>query len=122
MAPIRRNRVKKLLIIAILGVRLLSGYAHASQNRPGYHFTPPSGWINDPNGLIEKNGIYHLFYQYYNGGWALADGQFKDPTVWGPMHWGHATSRDLVHWKVRSVALSPDKRIGNTAVEGMIFS
>jgi fructan beta-fructosidase len=114
--------VKKLLIIASLWVSLFSGYAHASHDRPDYHFTPPSGWINDPNGLIEKNGIYHLFYQYYNGGWALADGQYKDPKVWGPMHWGHATSRDLVHWKVRPVALSPDKRIGNTAVEGMIFS
>lgn len=114
--------VKKRLTIAILGVSLLSGHAAATAARPAYHFTPPSGWINDPNGLVEQHGLYHLFYQYYNGGWALADGQFKDPTRWGPMHWGHATSRDLVHWHVQPVALSPDKRIGNTGVEGMIFS
>lgn len=101
---------------------LVSGHTYASQERPHYHFTPIRGWINDPNGLLKKDGIYHLFYQYYDGGWALADGQFKDPMVWGPMHWGHATSRDLVHWRSQPVALSPDKRISNTAVEGMIFS
>lgn len=114
--------MKKLLAIPILWAILFSGVTCAGQSRPLYHFTPPTGWINDPNGLIQKDGVYHLFYQYYNGGWALADGQFKDSTEWGPMHWGHATSRDLVHWQVKPVALSPDKRIGRTAVEGMIFS
>ncbi|WP_165848090.1 glycoside hydrolase family 32 protein [Paraburkholderia lacunae] len=114
--------MKKQIRIAVLAMCLLSGHAFATQERPHYHFTPSHGWMNDPNGLLQKDGIYHLFYQYYDGGWALADGQFKDPMVWGPMHWGHSTSRDLVHWKARPVALSPDKRIGNTAVEGMIFS
>jgi len=114
--------VRKLLIIFVLGASLFSRYAVADQPRPSYHFTPSKGWINDPTGLIEKDGVYHLFYQYYRGGWALQDGRFKSPIEWGPMHWGHATSTDLVHWRQMPIALSPDKRIGNTEVQGMIFS
>jgi fructan beta-fructosidase len=72
--------------------------------RPRFHFTPAQGWMNDPNGMIFLNGQYHLFFQHY-----------PDGTVWGPMHWGHATSKDLVQWKEQPIALYPDSI-------GMIFS
>jgi fructan beta-fructosidase len=65
--------------------------------RPQFHFSPPSHWMNDPNGMVYYKGEYHLFYQYY-----------PDSTVWGPMHWGHAISNDLVSWKHLPIALLPD--------------
>ncbi len=67
------------------------------QHRSQIHFSPTSGWMNDPNGLVYYDGEYHLFYQYY-----------PDSTVWGPMHWGHAISTDLVHWEQMPVSLYPD--------------
>ena len=72
--------------------------------RPQFHFTPEQKWMNDPNGLVYSNGKYHLFYQYY-----------PDSTVWGPMHWGHAVSKDLLTWEHKPIALFPDKH-------GLIFS
>lgn len=66
--------------------------------RPQFHFTPQENWMNDPNGLVYHDGIYHLFYQYY-----------PEDIVWGPMHWGHAVSEDLIHWQHRPIALFPDK-------------
>ena len=66
--------------------------------RPQIHFSPKKGWMNDPNGLVYYKDNYHMFFQYY-----------PDSTVWGPMHWGHAVSRDLVHWKEAAIALYPDK-------------
>ncbi len=72
--------------------------------RPQFHFSPEKHWMNDPNGMIYYKGIYHLFYQYY-----------PNDIVWGPMHWGHATSTDLIHWKHKKIALFPDKL-------GLIFS
>ncbi len=74
------------------------------QFRPQFHFTPQEKWMNDPNGLVYHNGIYHLFYQYY-----------PEDIVWGPMHWGHATSKDLISWKHKPIALFPDEH-------GLIFS
>ncbi|MEO6347057.1 MAG: glycoside hydrolase family 32 protein [Aquaticitalea sp.] len=65
--------------------------------RPNFHFTPSKGWMNDPNGMFYLNGKYHLYFQYYP----------KD-NVWGPMHWGHATSEDLIVWKEQPIALFPD--------------
>jgi len=72
--------------------------------RSQYHFTPEANWMNDPNGMVYHKGVYHLFYQYY-----------PEDIVWGPMHWGHATSKDLVHWEHKPIALFPDKK-------GLIFS
>ena len=66
--------------------------------RPQFHFTPEKMWMNDPNGLVYNEGTYHLFYQYY-----------PDDIVWGPMHWGHATSRDMVYWDHKPIALFPDE-------------
>lgn len=72
--------------------------------RPSFHFTPEAHWMNDPNGLVFSGGLYHLFYQYFPG-----------DIVWGPMHWGHATSVDLVSWRHQPVAFFPDDN-------GWIFS
>ena len=69
----------------------------ADRHRPAYHLSPPANWLNDPNGLIEHEGRYHVFYQYNPGG------PFHDA-----IHWGHAVSDDLLHWEDRPVALAPD--------------
>lgn len=65
--------------------------------RPQIHFSPKSHWMNDPNGMVYHNGEYHLFYQHY-----------PEASHWGPMHWGHAISKDLIHWEHMPIALYPD--------------
>lgn len=66
--------------------------------RPHYHVAGPIGWINDPNGFVYYQGEYHLFYQFY-----------PYASQWGPMHWGHVKSKDLIHWEELPVALAPDQ-------------
>jgi len=77
---------------------------YKEQHRPQFHFSPKEKWMNDPNGMVYYEGEYHLFYQYY-----------PEDIVWGPMHWGHAVSRDMITWEHLPIALYPDKH-------GLIFS
>lgn len=64
--------------------------------RDQYHYSVKDGWANDPNGMVYYDGVYHMFYQFY------------DDTKWGPMHWAHATSTDLIHWTDQPIAFYPD--------------
>ncbi len=72
--------------------------SYDEQYRPQVHYTPAKNWINDPNGMVYADGVYHLFYQYNPQG-----------NVWGNMSWGHATSADLMHWTEQPVALTRDE-------------
>lgn len=97
--------MKKITSTLLIAVAFHSGLHAQSDSRPSeeqlyrpnFHFSPKKGWMNDPNGLYYKDGVYHLFFQYY-----------PDGNKWGPMHWGHAASKDLVKWEEQPVALSPD--------------
>lgn len=72
--------------------------------RPYFHFAPRAHWMNDPNGCVKIGEEFHLFFQYH-----------PHSLVWGPMHWGHAVSRDLLTWEERETALFPDS-------QGQVFS
>src|ERR1700759_37504 len=99
------NKLKYLVIGLLFSTAAMAQKpAYKEQYRPQIHFSPPAHWMNDPNGLLFYEGTYHLFYQYY-----------PKATVWGPMHWGHAISTDLINWKNQPVALYPDS-------VGLIFS
>src|SRR5687768_7113409 len=94
------------IILSIISILLFIAAAKAQdtakgfqyeKHRPQIHFSPQRNWTNDPNGMVYHKGVYHLFYQYH-----------PYSTVWGPMHWAHATSKDLVHWKQEPIGLYPD--------------
>ena len=92
--------ISMLLLIFVNSCKEISSvntksYSEEELYRPNFHFTPKKGWMNDPNGMFYKNGYYHLFYQYY-----------PDSNVWGPMHWGHAISTDLITWTEKPIALA----------------
>jgi fructan beta-fructosidase len=103
------DKSMRILLTVTLAALLIDAAARADFTyhelyRPQVHYSPPEFWMNDPNGLIRSGGNYQLFYQFHPGS-----------TVWGPMHWGHATSPDLLHWETLPVALVPDDH-------GAIFS
>lgn len=98
----RKNLIGVLLMAYLLVISRPSKGQDTSRvyhepYRPQIHFSPQAHWTNDPNGMVYFDGIYHLFFQYYPNG-----------TVWGPMHWGHAESHDMIHWKEMPIALYPD--------------
>lgn len=93
-----------LLLVILVSSSLAQDNLYKEQYRPQYHFSSQKNWINDPNGLVYYKGEYHLFYQHNPFG-----------NVWGHMSWGHATSKDLIHWKHLPVALPEENGV-------MIFS
>jgi fructan beta-fructosidase len=109
------NQIRGNVLIVFLAVITLacSEQKHSAKivqsrynepHRPQFHFSPLKNWMNDPNGMVFLDGEYHLFYQHY-----------PEDKVWGPMHWGHAVSSDLIHWTHLPIALYPDSI-------GLIFS
>ncbi|CAH2243062.1 sucrose-6-phosphate hydrolase-like [Pararge aegeria] len=114
MALIRNSLLFICFVVQLNATSILSNYENAKieleeyienkkkevnpRFRPLYHVAPPVGWMNDPNGFSFHNGEFHLFYQFY-----------PYDSVWGPMHWGHVSSPDLVHWKQLPTALLPEK-------------
>ncbi|MGI5366492.1 GH32 C-terminal domain-containing protein [Streptomyces iakyrus] len=107
----RRRMIPAVVTVCALSAAPLAPQAVASDTppysetyRPQFHYTPQKNWMNDPNGLVYHQGEYHLFYQYNPNG-----------STWGDMSWGHAVSKDLVHWKELPLALSHDD-------EEMVFS
>jgi fructan beta-fructosidase len=97
MRSTRNYFIIGFVIAGFSAVKAVHFAGSKEQHRPQIHFSPKEKWMNDPNGMVYHNGVYHLFYQHH-----------PYSSIWGPMHWGHATSRDLVHWKHEPIALYPD--------------
>ena len=93
-----KNSCFLILNLIILLTCILSQKEYNEIYRPQIHFSPAKNWINDPNGLVYFNGVYHLFFQYNPEG-----------NEWGNMSWGHATSPDLIHWEEQPVAILPNE-------------
>lgn len=93
-----------LCLCSVTFLMAANGQSYTEQYRLQVHFSTPSGWSNDPNGLIYNDGFYHLYYQHN-----------PNDTKFGPMHWGHAQSRDLIHWENLPIAMKPYEK-------GVIFS
>ncbi|MEN3324752.1 glycoside hydrolase family 32 protein [Mariniflexile soesokkakense] len=107
-------KLKKLIFIMLLLVAFISckktteakqsdveialSYSEEELYRPNFHFTPKKAWMNDPNGMFFYNGYYHLYFQYH-----------PESNVWGPMHWGHAISTDMITWTELPIAIYPDE-------------
>ncbi len=100
------QKLAALLTGCVLSISLVTAQkaTYKEQYRPQFHFSPAINWCNDPNGLVYNNGTYHLFYQHNPFG-----------NQWGHMTWGHATSKDLIHWKHLPIAIPEEK-------DTMIFS
>jgi beta-fructofuranosidase len=106
MTPSRRTLLQTALAAPLLGAagrgatavpaEMAPGRLAADPLRPRFHFLPPAGWMNDPNGPLFHGGRYHLFYQYN-----------PSAAVWGHIQWGHAVSADMIHWQHRPIALAP---------------
>ena len=92
-----RNAGKEAVVWEELCLSDTFNTANTDAFRPIYHHTPLYGWMNDPNGMVYKDGEYHLYYQYNPYG-----------SMWGNMHWGHSVSRDLINWEHKPVALARD--------------
>jgi fructan beta-fructosidase len=87
-------------IMLLVSTEAMGQTAHLYKDeayRPQIHFSPKANWANDPNGMVYNKGVYHLFYQHH-----------PYSSVWGPMHWGHATSKDMINWKHEPIAIYPD--------------
>ena len=95
------NRLIIYIVKALTWIQKRLGMSSYTPQRPLVHFAPGRNWINDPNGCVYFNGSYHLYFQYHPHG-----------IQWGPMHWGHAVSRDLLTWEEKGIALYPDKETG----------